>query len=97
MPKTTKSTANKTKSTKTAARTTRTRKKTEENVKCSPEYEEYLERYAEFGRDRPRLSPQEFDKLDDELLDLLDLSGSALNDDQVIRIQELEYLLIDTE
>ncbi len=65
----------------------------------TPEYQDYLERYQEFGEGRPRLSPEDFDKLDDELLELLDLSadGKDLSDDQVIRIQELEFLLIDSE
>ncbi len=63
----------------------------------APEYQEYLERYAEFGEGRPRLSPNEFDKLDDELLDLLENAGGQLSDEQNIRLQELEYLLIDTE
>ncbi len=71
-------------------------KKASESVGWTSEYEEYLERYAEFGKGRPRLKPEEFDKLDDELLDLLDLAGE-LTDEQVIRLQELEYLLIDTE
>ncbi len=43
------------------------------------------------------MSPQEFDRLDDELLELLDLSAHNLSDEQIIRIQELEFLLIDTE
>ncbi len=65
----------------------------------TPEYQDYLERYREFGEGRPRLSAEDFDKLDDELLELLDLSadGQELSDDQVIRINELEYLLIDSE
>jgi hypothetical protein len=66
-------------------------------VQLAPEYEEYLERYAEFGEGRLRLSPQEFDRLDDELLELLDLSAHNLSDEQIIRIQELEFLLIDSE
>lgn len=70
---------------------------TKNDLKLSPEYAEYLERYGEFGEGRPRLSPEEFDRLDDELLVLLDLSGHELNDDQIVRIQELEYLLIDSE
>jgi hypothetical protein len=69
--------------------------KTEPRI--TPEYREYLERYAEFGEGRPRLSPDEFDRLDDELLELLDLSGRQLSDEQIVRIQELEFLLIDTE
>ncbi|MGB8645014.1 MAG: hypothetical protein WCF84_07235 [Anaerolineae bacterium] len=67
--------------------------------KGSPEYLEYLERYAKLGEGRPRLSAEEFDKLDDELLELLDATAGKpnLSDDQIIRIQELEYLLIDSE
>ena len=42
-------------------------------------------------------TPQEFEKFDDELLDLLDLIEDDLTDDQTIRIEELEYLLIDSE
>ncbi len=70
-----------------------------EQAQGTPEYLDYLERYQEFGEGRPRLSPEEFDQLDDELLELLDLSagGTELSDDQVIRIQELEFLLIDSE
>jgi hypothetical protein len=65
--------------------------------RMTPEYSEYLARYAEFGEGRPRLSPDEFDRLDDELLELLDLSGHKLSDEQIVRIQELEFLLIDSE
>ncbi len=92
MPKTTKSTTRKTK-----AQTTRAKKETRAKAQWSPEYEEYLERYELMGEGRPRLSPKEFDKLDDELLDLLELSDGNLTDDQVVRIQELEFLLIDSE
>ncbi len=75
----------------------RARKESKVKVQITPEYKEYLNRYAEFGEGRLRLSPEEFDRLDDELLELLDLSGHELSDDQIVRIQELEYLLIDTE
>ncbi len=64
----------------------------------SPEYAEYLGRYAILGTGRPRLTQQEFDRFDDELLDLLGLeTGLGLNDEQIVRLQELEYLLIDSE
>ena len=64
----------------------------------SSEYREYLERYEMAGTDRPRLSPKEFDRLDDELLDLLALESEVgLEDEQIIRLQELEYLLLDAE
>ncbi len=92
MPKTTKSTTRKTK-----APTTRAKKEPRAKAQWSPEYEDYLERYELMGEGRPRLAPKEFDKLDDELLDLLELSNGDLTDDQVVRIQELEFLLIDSE
>lgn len=64
----------------------------------SEEYAEYLERYALFGTGHPHLSSDEFDRLDDEMLDLLDLEFNAgLSDEQIIRLQELEFLLLDSE
>ena len=62
---------------------------------ASPEYREYLDRYSMVGDDRPKLSAADFEKFDDELLDLLALQN--LEDEQAIRKQELEYLLIDSE
>jgi hypothetical protein len=90
MPKSTRSSARKT------PKTTRSQKETRAQPQASPEYAEYLERYELRGEGRPRLSPAEFDKLDDELLDLLDLDPSELTDDQIVRIEELEFLLIDS-
>jgi hypothetical protein len=64
----------------------------------SPEYADYIQRYKQYGEGRPLLSSAEFDRLDDELLDMLALeSVRGLNDDQIIRLQELEYLLLDSE
>jgi len=63
--------------------------------KVSPEYREYLDRHSFLGEDRPKLSFDEFEKLDDELLDLLAMDN--LDDEQAIRKQELEYLLLDSE
>lgn len=66
--------------------------------KYSEEYTEYLERYELYGAGRRRLGPAEFDRLDDELLDLLAQEMErGLDDDQVIRVKELEYLLLDSE
>ena len=62
------------------------------------EYREYLDRYEVSGAGRPRLTPSEFYRLDEELLDLLALEAErGLNDEQVVRLQELEYLLLDSE
>ena len=64
----------------------------------SEEYVEYLERHELLGRNRPKLTPAQFDQYDDELLDLLALEMErGLDDDQTIRVKELEYLLIDSE
>ncbi len=63
------------------------------------EYREYLTRYALMGRGRPRLDPGDFEKFDNELIDLLTIQGEigALSDEQVVRLQELEFLLLDTD
>jgi hypothetical protein len=86
------STKKKTSSPKSSVRTP-----TKSTKSYSPEYAEYLERYEMFGEGRPRLSQAEFDRCDDELLDLLEETERGLDDDQVIRLQELEFLLLDTE
>jgi hypothetical protein len=67
-----------------------------EKKSYSEEYESYLERYELFGEDRPKLTPEEFDRLDDELLDLLtlDAEGQELTEDQEERYLELMYLLV---
>ncbi len=63
------------------------------------EYSDYLERYELYGEGRPRLTPSEFERLDEELIDLLALEADqgVLNDDQIVRLQELEFLLLDSE
>ena len=110
MPKAKQSTKRKTRSsksvvkkqTKPAARksmpTPRASRPAAPQVNYSDEYREYLQRYELSGAGRPRLSPAEFDLLDDELLDLLALETEVgLDDEQIIRLQELEYLLLDSE
>lgn len=60
------------------------------------EYRRYLERYEMMGEGRPKLSPEEYDRLDDEILDLLALEAETgkLPPQQEERYQELVYLLI---
>jgi len=67
-----------------------------EEKNYSEDYASYLERYELFGQGRPKLSPEEFDRLDDELLDLLalDAEGEELTEDQEERYLELMYLLV---
>lgn len=63
------------------------------------EYADYLERYELYGEGRPKLSPSEYDRLDEEMLDLLalEVEKGVLDDEQVIRLQELEFLLLDSD
>ncbi|MBI3913827.1 MAG: hypothetical protein HY327_06540 [Chloroflexi bacterium] len=63
------------------------------------EYREYLERYRMKGKGRLRLSPVDFEKCDNELIDLLTIQADigALPDEGIVRLQELEYLLLDGE
>ncbi|MFB0537215.1 MAG: hypothetical protein ACETWR_19815 [Anaerolineae bacterium] len=67
-----------------------------EEKNYSEDYASYLERYELFGQGRPKLSPEEFDRLDDELLDILalDAEGEELTEDQEERYLELMYLLV---
>ena len=105
MPKSKPSTKRKSKPTKPTALKKKTIKsrapvkvKPPQEPAYSEEYHEYLQRYALAGAGRPRLSFKEFDELDDELWDLLDLQTEVgLDDEQIIRLQELEYLLLDSE
>ena len=68
----------------------------QEKKKYSEEYASYLERYELFSEGQPMLSLEEFDHLDDELLDLLalDAEGQELTEDQEERYLELMYLLV---
>jgi hypothetical protein len=68
----------------------------QEEENYSEEYASYLERYEFFSEGQPKLSPQEFERLDDELLDLLamDAVGQELTEDQEERYLELMYLLV---
>jgi len=68
----------------------------EEEKSYPDEYQQYLERYEIFGEGRPKLSPEEFDRLDDEILELLALGADAgeLSPEQEERLRELEYLMI---
>jgi hypothetical protein len=70
-----------------------------EEKNYSEDYVSYLERYELFGQGRPKLSPEEFDRLDDELLDILalDAEGEELTEDQEERYLELMYLLVAEE
>jgi hypothetical protein len=58
------------------------------------EYHKYLERYKLFGNGRPKLTAVQFDKLDDEVLDLLSLDEDKIAEEEQERLAELEFLLL---
>ncbi len=107
--KTTTRTGKKTVKSKSATRkTSSTGMKKSEAPKRAPvskenytdEYVEYLERYEMSGEGRPKLGPAEFDRMDDEMWDLIDIETAQgnLNDEQTVRYRELEFmLLLDNE
>jgi hypothetical protein len=70
---------------------------TKSTPNLSPEYREYLKRHTELGEERPKLTQEEFERYEDELLDLLALDDKRMTDDEIVRIQELEFLMIDAE
>jgi hypothetical protein len=67
-----------------------------EEQNYSEEYASYLERYELLAEGQPKLSPEEFERLDDELLEILalDAEGQELTEDQEERYLELMYLLV---
>jgi len=60
------------------------------------DYKEYLERYELLGEGQPKLSLEEYDRLDDELLDILALvvNEVRLTPEQEERLSELESILL---
>ncbi|MBI3741244.1 MAG: hypothetical protein HY257_05755 [Chloroflexi bacterium] len=66
---------------------------------ATEEYRDYLDRYRLSGKGRPRLNPTEFEKMDNELIDILTIQTEvgALADEQIVRLQELEYLLLESD
>lgn len=87
---------------KSAVSSTRERgaKPTISKENYTDEYREYLERHEMSGEGRPKLGPAEFDRMDEEMWDLIDIETAQgnLNDEQTVRYRELEFmLLLDNE
>lgn len=55
-------------------------------------YQEYLELYGYFGRDLPRLTPEEFSELDAQLVALIE-KAPELEREEVERLLGLQALL----
>ncbi|MCC6466504.1 MAG: hypothetical protein IT463_14280 [Planctomycetes bacterium] len=59
-------------------------------------YENYLLLYNLYGKGRPRVSREEFQKLDEELMLIVVRSeGSEVDKAEITRVKDIEYLLMD--
>lgn len=59
-------------------------------------YENYLILYNLYGRGRPKLNREQYEKLDTELMALV--SGGddkELSREQIARVRDIEYMLLD--
>ena len=59
-------------------------------------YENYLILYNLYGRGRPRVTREQYEQLDDELMNIV---GQAENSDlthpQIVRVRDIEFVLMD--
>ncbi|MBE7493093.1 MAG: hypothetical protein HS108_15235 [Planctomycetes bacterium] len=59
-------------------------------------YENYLLLYNLYGKGRPRVGRDEFEKLDNELMQIISRAeGGELGAADVARIKDIEYILMD--
>lgn len=59
-------------------------------------YENYLILYNLYGRGRPKLNREQYEKLDTELMALVARGDeSELARDQINRVRDIEYMLLD--
>lgn len=59
-------------------------------------YENYLILYNLYGRGRPRLTREQYEQLDDELMEMIAHGNSeSLTHDSILRVRDIEYMLMD--
>lgn len=59
-------------------------------------YENYLILYNLYGRGRPRVKREQYEKLDQELMQLVSRGEDAeLSRTEVARVRDIEYMLLD--
>jgi hypothetical protein len=58
-------------------------------------YENYLILYNLYGRGRPRVSREQYEELDAELMTIVAGADQGLNHDQFTRVRDIEYILMD--
>jgi hypothetical protein len=59
-------------------------------------YENYLILYNLYGRGRPRVTREQYEKLDSELMQLVSTAeNDQINHQQMVRVRDIEYVLMD--
>jgi hypothetical protein len=59
-------------------------------------YENYLILYNLYGRGRPRVTREQYEQLDSELMRLVSTAeNDQLNHQQMVRVRDIEYVLMD--
>lgn len=58
-------------------------------------YENYLILYNLYGRGRPRVSREQYEELDSELMTIVAAADEGLSHDQFTRVRDIEYILMD--
>ena len=59
-------------------------------------YENYLILYNLYGRGRPRVSREQFEELDTELMHMISRADHGeMSRDEIARIRDIEYILMD--
>ena len=59
-------------------------------------YENYVVLYNLYGRGRPRVSREQFEELDTELMHMISRADHGeMSRDEIARIRDIEYILMD--
>ena len=59
-------------------------------------YENYLILYNLYGRGRPRVTREQYEQLDSELMQIVAQAESGeLTHPQIVRVRDIEYMLMD--
>lgn len=59
-------------------------------------YENYVVLYNLYGRGRPRVSREQFEALDTELMQMISRADHGeMSRDEIARIRDIEYILMD--
>lgn len=59
-------------------------------------YENYLILYNLYGRGRPRVTREQYEQMDSELMTIVAAEeGTQLSNEQVTRVRDIEYVLMD--